>query len=215
MPVTTPKKIGGSTRDFCSFLNNRAQPQFINVSPGTGAIENECFLNVQRQAKSSGGKLVFGWRIWLWEGVCIEAEHHGIWEQLNGTLLDITPTPHGESKILFVRDDEATFDFVQFKRRDNIRKPITNDPNVRDYLTVSAQMQSLMEQYSVGREIKIPVEVIKPLAMQSKMLLQQIWRRYLGPNDLCTCNSGKKVKKCCGLEFAIAADPFNPNPATQ
>jgi hypothetical protein len=37
--------------------------------------------------------------------------------QQDGVLHDITPTPHNEQRILFVRDDAMTYDFAGVRRR--------------------------------------------------------------------------------------------------
>jgi hypothetical protein len=208
MPTTTPKTLDHPTKTFCRSLNRDADAVFVDVEPTADAVSGECFYNVRQLSESKGGTLIYGWRVWSWPGVFIEAEHHAIWCQLDGALLDITPTPHGEKRILFVQDDSLTFDFDTHHRRDNVRHALNNDSVVKEYLKVSAEINALMEKYSEGRKISLPRNEIQPLFERLQTILHIMYKNYLGPNSLCTCNSGRKVKKCCGLEQAINA-PFN------
>lgn len=78
---------------------------------------------------------------------------------------------------------------------------------IAEYLSASAEFHTYMEQHSVGRVIQAPRNEIAALGLRNHRLLVGLRRRYLGPNDLCTCASGRKVKKCCGMEAAITAVP--------
>ncbi len=201
MPLTTPKNLSADVLKFCNSLGSVHSPTFVKVLPNPNAQVNECFFNVKSAVHEIGGKQIFGWCIWIWEGVYIEAEHHSVWyDGIN--LIDVTPKPQNEDNVLFVQDDLAVFDFNGVKRKNNLRRSLTNDPKVAEYLSLHDQAYSLMEKYSTGRQASIPADLVRPLAYRTEALLLHIRGKYLGPNNLCTCGSGVKVKKCCGIEKA-------------
>ncbi len=82
-------------------------PEWIKVEPLEGSMQTECFDNVDRAIRAHGGKAIMGWIIWEKPGVWLEAEHHAIWEQQDGTWRDVTPTVVGEPRLVFVPDDKA------------------------------------------------------------------------------------------------------------
>lgn len=202
MPLTTPKKMSTDVIEFCKKLGSVHSPTFVKVVPNPSAQANECFFNVKSAVNEFGGRQIFGWCIWIWEGVYIEAEHHSVWHD-GSDLIDITPKLQNEDTVLFVQDDLAVFDFKGVKPRNNVRRSLAQDPKVAEYLSLHDQKYTLMERYSTGRrEAKVPVHLLRPLALRTETLILYMRGKYLGPNNLCTCGSGIKVKKCCGIEKA-------------
>lgn len=127
MALIVPTTIDETVLAFCASISNNL-PEMIPVRPVRGALENHCFGSVRQHVKGNGGKLVMGWAIWLHPGVFIDAEHHGVWEDDQGDLIDVTPKEDGEKEILFLRDDTATLkDEVS---RNSIRKALINDLTV-------------------------------------------------------------------------------------
>lgn len=207
MPTTTPKKIDAPIRAFGRSVKDDGSLRYVDVKPAPDAEPHECFNNVRRCVEKAGGTEVFGWAIWSWPGVFVEAEHHSVWRKADGSICDPTPAPQGETRVLFLEDSSAVYDFATDRRRDNVRGPLRQDMAITQYLAASAEFHAYMEAHSVGRVIQAPRNEIAALGLRNHRMLVGLRRRYLGPNDLCTCASGRKVKKCCGMEAAMVAVP--------
>lgn len=65
-----------------------------------------CHVSAKHRALSDGGRRVHGWALWKF-GPDLFADHHSVWENENGDLVDVTPPSNGGGEILFVRDDDA------------------------------------------------------------------------------------------------------------
>jgi hypothetical protein len=204
LPTTTPRALNADILGFCRRINAASAPTFLDVAPELWAAQGECFFNVRRKVSEDGGALVYGWRVWCWPGVFAEAEHHAVWRSAGGALHDISPTPSGETRILFLSDPQRDYDFETMRRRDNIRAPLTDDPLVAQWIAAAAEVHRFLETHSLGRRYTFQEGDLAPLARRQRDLTQRLYRRYLRRNDPCPCNSGRKVKKCCGLESAIA-----------
>ncbi len=203
MPVSTPDKIDKTIEDFCKKINKNKNPVFINVAPTFEAKKNECFYNVRNHTEKNGGNIIYGWSIWIWKNVYIEAEHHAVWKTLNEELVDITPKEDNEKKILFLPDSESVYDYENNKRLNNIKVELVDDPLLRKFFSLSDKIFQLIESKSVGREIHLEQDTekkLRELNEQSASALVNIYKKYLGPNDKCLCGSGKKIKKCCGIQ---------------
>jgi hypothetical protein len=207
MPVTTPKKIDELLRSFGRSLKKDAPLLYVDVRPATGAQPLDCFNNVPRCVEAEGGTQLFGWVIWIWPGVFVEAEHHSVWRKVDGTLSDPTPRQQGETRVLFLEDESLLYDFEKERRRDNVRAALTQDRAVTAYLDASAEFHAFMEAHSDGLLIRAPKNEIVTRARRNYDLLVVLRRRYLKPNDHCPCGSGNKLKKCCGMEAAITVIP--------
>lgn len=96
--TTAPKALNAAVIDFCREISPDAKPRYLPVMPDPMAQPSECFNNVMARVSKEGGTLVYGWLVWEWPNVFIEAEHHAVWES-KGTFVDITPHVHGESEI--------------------------------------------------------------------------------------------------------------------
>ena len=200
MPTVTPRRIDDIVASFCRALKPGVVPVYLNVDPSSQDEIDECFFNVQRRVDQYGGQIAYGWSVSTWEGVFIEAVHHGVWQQPDGSLTDVTPAIDKETCRLFLRDDDMTFDFESRRRRDNVRRPLVSDPLVAAFLSGAATIYEFMEKHSVGGTITIDREVLRPLAERQHGIQRAMYRKYLRINDRCPCGSGAKVKKCCGLE---------------
>ena len=72
-----------------------------------------CSDGVAEKIKADGGDIAFGWTIWEWPNVLWTAEFHAVRRSPDGQLIDITPKPKRESRILFVANQSypETFNF--------------------------------------------------------------------------------------------------------
>lgn len=206
MPTTTPKKIDAVILKFCASINAHARPIYVNLIPKDYAEPRECFQNVKNHIAQNGGRIAFGWKVQTWPTIYMEAECHAVWETPEDGFIDITPTQDHENKVLFIQDDFAVYDFSEHTRRDNKRLALTNDKKVLDFLAISAEIFRFEELHSCGKQFKLvgpDVGIYTHLTKRKEDLLLAIYKRFLGRNDPCTCGSGIKVKKCCGLDRAI------------
>lgn len=71
-----------------------------------GYDPNFCHLSAKHCAMTHGGRRVHGWALWKFEDQLV-GEHHSVWENPVGELIDVTPPKFGADRILFVRDDIA------------------------------------------------------------------------------------------------------------
>ncbi|MEH6758305.1 MAG: hypothetical protein V7676_12475 [Parasphingorhabdus sp.] len=62
-----------------------------------------CHVSAKHHALSKNGKRVHGWALWQFPSG-IMGDFHSVWEDADGTLIDITPPKYGGNQILFVRD---------------------------------------------------------------------------------------------------------------
>ena len=200
MPTTTPSRIDESVRSFCRYLNQSAEPVYVDVQPGPADKRVECFFNVRRYVEGPGGQFAYGWSIKIWEKVYIEAEHHAVWLRPDGTLLDVTPMRRDAARTLFLRDDRLTFDFEGMWRRDNVRHALIVDALVVKFLEAAACWAISQEERSNGKAVSCTERDTARVLSRYRNLQLALYRKYLRDNDTCPCDSGRKVKRCCGLE---------------
>jgi hypothetical protein len=190
-------------RRFCRTVVPGARPQVIPIRPGEECEPLNCFGNVQMEVERSGGSVRFGWAIWEWPRVFIEAEHHAVYDPGNGQpWRDVTPSVDRETARLFLPDDRATYDFDnEGMRRDNIRQALSGDPNIREFFAAAERIAEIMNSIPGVGEVQVPASIAKELAALEMDKVQRMFligMRHTGRNDLCFCRSGLKFKKCHG-----------------
>jgi hypothetical protein len=62
-----------------------------------------CHVSAKAHALKHGGKRVHGWALWQFPNG-IMGNFHSVWEDLEGTLVDVTPPKFGANQVMFVRD---------------------------------------------------------------------------------------------------------------
>jgi hypothetical protein len=197
--TTTPKALNSAIVDLCREISPDTEPRFLPVMPDPIAEPSECFNNVMARVSKDGGNLVYGWLVWEWPNVFIEAEHHAVWES-NGMLVDITPHVNGENKILFLPDPKRTYDFVGQKRRINIKRSHEKFASVSPWIAATDVLQKTIERRSTGNTFTIDRDELAALARNVQNSLGAVFvdiARHTKPNDRCFCLSGRKFKKCC------------------
>lgn len=203
MLATTPSKITGQVRDFCATIKPGAEPVYMAVQPMDFATRDHCFQNVQAVVHVDGGTIVYGWMIWVMPNVYIEAEHHAVYQDSSGGLRDVTPKVHEEQSILFLRDDERPYDWVDFKRRDNFRRALSSHPSVQPYLDLAAETAAVFDKHSREHTLSLTLDgEMKEYAKRAFSTQSEFLRFAVQADSSCTCGSGKKVRKCCGLDKA-------------
>jgi hypothetical protein len=196
---TTPKEITGDILVFCREIDATTKPEYISVLPCAFAEVNECYENVDTHIRSHGGTRQYGWTIWEIPNEMIEAEFHTVWRSQSGQLMDVSPKPDGETRILFLPDSKRVF---QNAPVDNIRKPLRDSPITRLIIKNGKAINEMKKRnWKNGRVDPVGMnrDYNAYIASQRAVLQQCAVSLFsAGRNDPCPCGSGRKYKKCCG-----------------
>jgi hypothetical protein len=120
---TTPGAITAEIIGLCESLN-ADPPVYVPVGDDPHGMYGFCNLGVLDKIKAEGGEIRFGWSIWEYPGVYLTAEFHAVWVHPTGNLVDITPKPDRETRIVFAGDPTLPPDFDFAKRPNNRRARI-------------------------------------------------------------------------------------------
>jgi hypothetical protein len=209
----TPITISSFINDLCHELVRDPKPEFISVIPQPGIDLLDCFAAVGRRTEQDGGSVCYGWQIWEWPDVMIEAEFHAVWRDAVGRLHDITPKQIPIDMILFLPDPERKYEGRQVN---NVRRALRSDPLILAWFKCCDAEFELLNRgeraYQVG-EIELSpeeadeLEQIRKRKLEFELQFSQTSKpskqpqrfSHVGRNDPCPCGSGKKFKKCCGL----------------
>lgn len=197
--TTTPQSVSPSIVSLCQKVSPDNNPIWVNVRPDREAISNECFNNVSATTTREGGTIVYGWLIWEWPRVFIEAEHHEIWQKDN-ELVDITPHVEGEQTVLFLPDPNRVYDYVGLKRIINVKRSLGMFPSVERWIDASEAFQQAVEDNSIGSQAFFDRAQIVYLESEFRNALASVFvdlATNTKVNDTCFCTSGRKFKKCC------------------
>lgn len=119
-PNTVPRAVTPALLEFCGSIAP-IEPVFVPSIPPKRAATSFCFENVARRMKEKGGSIAYGWAIWHMPGVYFEAEHHAVWRNKLGNLIDVSPQMGGRKRLLFLPDDSAVYD--PYAIRQNVMAP--------------------------------------------------------------------------------------------
>jgi hypothetical protein len=128
----TPAEISEKVLELCVKIVPDPHPVFLPVTAEAGCNPADCFENVRKKVAKAGGRIQFGWAIWEWPQVIVEAEHHAVFDPGTGEpWQDITPCNLGHTRRLFLPDDCATYDFTnEGYRRGNVQLALSDDPDI-------------------------------------------------------------------------------------
>lgn len=198
--------IGPRTTEFCARVSPGQIARLVLIRPAPGSDHNDCFHLVRRKAHRDGGRIQFGWAIWEWPGVFLEAEHHAVYAPPGDRpWVDISPCDLPElTHRLFLPDDSALYDFDhEGIRRDNRREALTDDPLIQTFFRLAEQRIGLWNtvpgigEVKINRATKARLDQIEFEMVQSELALSM---KYTPRNARCFCGSGMKFKKCHGLD---------------
>ena len=116
----TPRGLFPHVISFCSSISSDS-PFYLAVTAGREDVVRECVPNVHHWVERGGGKIIFGWQIWEWYGVMIEAEFHAVWQDKENILHDVTPKDIACERILFLPDQNLYYNEQQIN---NIKKRV-------------------------------------------------------------------------------------------
>jgi hypothetical protein len=152
---TTPSAIGPETIEWCRSLG-ATPPVYVPVRQDGCGLYGFCNISVAEKINTDGGTIRFGWIIWECPRVYLTAEFHAVWISPAGELIDITPKPAGESRIVFAADPSypPLFDFQ--KRPNNRRRRLYRSADlaqlVRDRIAGFSPSQRDYEAARAGKK---------------------------------------------------------------
>lgn len=82
-------------------------------------LPDYCWYNAYAQAQS-GGLVVHGWSF-LDDTQGIVGQHHAVWRDPQGNLVDITPNTAKLSHVIFAESVDHPFDYLNLKAWTNVR----------------------------------------------------------------------------------------------
>lgn len=103
---TTPRRITPPVKRLCKKLVADGMPGFVPVLAAPSAKPNAAHENVEDTIRINGGEHAPGWLIWEMRGVLLNAERYTCWRSPEGDLIDVSPKPDGEKRILFLEGPE-------------------------------------------------------------------------------------------------------------
>jgi hypothetical protein len=140
-PNTVPRAITPAVLQFCASISS-AEPVFIRSVPMKRAVTSFCFDNVAQKVRERGGSIAYGWAIWHLPHLYFEAEHHAVWRNSLGNLIDITPQLSVRKRMLFIRDENAIYD--PFAPRPNIMAPDGDSERARRMAELGDRRHALL-----------------------------------------------------------------------
>lgn len=198
--TTTPPSVTRAIRRLIEIVVPGGEAVYLDVTPESDAVANECFPNVEAKINRAGGRMLCGWQLWEWPHVLVEAEFHAVWLSPSGEMVDITPKPHGEARILFVPDERLRYDGNAV---DNVRLPLRDDQLIRHFIRASESIVHVMnrgERASQYGCVSVPAREIESL-LEAQGFLGQSLASGLRDHDPCLCGSGGKYKRCHGRQL--------------
>ncbi|SFE63405.1 hypothetical protein SAMN05518672_108182 [Chitinophaga sp. CF118] len=147
--MTSPIEMNAPVRKLIDKIGSEYEYEIVLIKPDPTTTPGNCYFNVQDKVAKDGGKLVYGWAIWLSDIIC-EGEHHAVWEDEDGNLVDITPPRIPIDKILFVPDDRFMY---EGKHIGSIRNSVVDNP-LAEHIILFAGMKDFLLKFAtrVGNE---------------------------------------------------------------
>ncbi|MRW83746.1 zinc chelation protein SecC [Pseudoduganella sp. FT26W] len=189
--TTTPAAITTEIVALCQGISPTTTPEYVEVRVEPAAEVNECFANVARKIDTDGGSIQHGWSIWQFGSWMVEAEFHAVWRNADGKLIDISPKPDGEARILFLPDPRRVY---QGAPRDNVRRPLHQNKLIDDYINLAKKFYAMVFADKAGPISADPQKLM--LMLECKELLKNMLQCGLSGEDRCGCESGKLYRNC-------------------
>ena len=175
LPIeTTPTALSPKIAEFCQTLVPGQQAVFVPVQPAEGAGRNYPLENAANCAAQFGGATVLGWCIWERPGINLHAAFHAVWKAWNGELIDVSPKPNGEDRILFLPDPRLVW---TGQRIEGHVATLLHWREVQDYLAADARVQHLArpeanvdptERVTAQTELKRAIKALEKRLERSK-----------------------------------------------
>ncbi len=198
--IAPPNERAPHIRNICASINAKGRVLRMPIEAEADCKVRECFNNVSVKVQRDGGRVVYGWTIWEWPNVYVEAAHHAVYAPSRGHWRDITPADDGDTERVFLEDGAA--DKSDDVRRRTIRFALSKSPLVLDFLKAAeATDDILFSQPIIDGMQTFPATIagrIQGLNRVKENLIPRIGMTHTAPNAKCWCESGAKFKKCHG-----------------
>ncbi|RLA50778.1 MAG: hypothetical protein DRR42_12165 [Gammaproteobacteria bacterium] len=149
-PTKVPELISPKLRRACSKVSGSNKVGFVEVEPGAKYKSNKCAYNARDEAESVGGRVIFGWGVFVWKNVMFDFIGHAVVE-LESRYYCVTPSKQGDKKILFVPDNTITFDFENpDSRLPSQEVAISKRSEVKKLLVVREKIRAIKIKYPVS-----------------------------------------------------------------
>ena len=181
-----------------------AAPTLVPVQPARSSEPLRCFWNAAAHAAEHGGAAVFGWAIFEWPHLFWEAQHHAVWQNPAGQLIDITPSAApGSAKTLFVEDAAACFDVEFGSPEDTQRFPLVDWQELRSYSSYRNLIPARIARVAPANRAtdRMLCNLIKAQRDSKEAMLVRL-ANHLEPSSLCFCGSGGEFGACCRKAFS-------------
>ncbi|MBF9151686.1 hypothetical protein [Novosphingobium jiangmenense] len=173
---TVPKSITPELKSFCQSISSD-RPVYIRSKRSSDAQASACFDNVARKISRAGGSIAYGWAIWQIPGLYFEAEHHGVWRNRRGDLLDVSPQLGDVAKILFLPDAAAVYDPSRF--RSNVIAPASNSPVAIEFVAMAKARNAILDRYRTDEYIAVTLSAADQAALDAITLrLNDLWKSF-------------------------------------
>ncbi len=199
----TPREISPDIKRLCAEIVHEPKPVFLELGPGLEGEVNDCFAVVQRCVERDGGAPCYGWQIWEWPLVMIEAEFHAVWKDRRGDLHEVTPKQVLVQNILFLPDPVRTY---QGRQINNIRRPLSSESDVAEFIAAAEREFEFInrgdraDQHGAlvleGPDADEYDQIVKSKAVAMQRVVHRL--SQIGRNQRCPCGNGKKYKLCHG-----------------
>ena len=199
-----PLLVHPVVRHLCDRIRPDADPVLVRIGANHSDQPSDCFFNVRRRIGREGGSIRFGWALWEWPRVFIEAEHHAVFAPPDDEpWQDVTPCEiPGCRRRLFLPDDTAVYDFENEGRlRDNVRMALSSSPLVQAMFDASAERVRILNSIPGVGAVTVSLETARSLqaaVFQVMELQHEIGMTHRPPRAPCYCGRGKMFKQCHG-----------------
>lgn len=150
-PNTVPSSITDAIREFCRSIAP-TEPVFITSVPLRRSATSFCFENVDRKIARSGGSKLHGWAIWHIPDRYFEAEHHAVWQNKTGGLIDVSPQMGQRRRMLFLPDPNWVSDAMQ--PRQNILAPDGSSTETLEFVRLGNQRNALLMRCRIPGSVR-------------------------------------------------------------
>jgi len=198
----TPSAISEPILSLCRSICASQKPVYVNHSPESYAQISDCFPAVDRKVRECGGQVLYGWQLWEWFDVLLEAEFHAVWLSPENELVDVTPNPFEVEKILFLPDPSMRY---EGKQVNNVRVPLSSNPLTRDFIGIWNAIFRIQNKGDRANQSEVSLEgseaQLHQWLQETRSFVLQMLESGLARNSLCPCNSGEKYKACHGRKL--------------
>jgi len=145
----TPNSITREIIEACKQVVQNSEPFFVLKKNFSEGQINKCTYNVKNYLSKYGGESILGWEVVIWRKVLIRLLGHAIVKSDND-LFCVTPTKYQNTKILFIKDPNLTFDFTNISSRMPTKIiPLNSSKMVRDFIEVENRIREIKIKYLV------------------------------------------------------------------